>query len=443
MAQESEHLEFKREFVDDIKYTVIAFANTSGGRLWIGVEDDASVCGVSNPDETMLRLTNAIRDAIRPDVTLFTRCQTIQMDGKNVVEVCVQRGTSRPYYLAGKGIRPEGVYIRQGASSVPASETVILNMIRESSGECYEEAVALRQDLTFQKTDAYFRQKKIAFGKAQKRSLKLINADDQFTNLAFLLSDQCTHTIKMAVFDGSTKTVFMDRDETSGALLEQIQSCYAFIDRHNPRHSSFSGLERIDDRAYPVEAIREALLNSIVHRKYELTAPTLISIFDDRMEFVTVGGLPTGIQPDDLGLGVSVLRNRNLGEVFYRLHLIEAYGTGLMKINECYANARVKPKIDISSNAFKITLPNLHYKADSPRTESPTVIREPSPRDRILALLQTQSSITRQDIENALHISQTMAINLVRAMTEKGILVRIGTGKNTRYCMNTQEPTVH
>ena len=153
MAQESDNLEFKREFVDDIKYTVIAFANTRGGKLWIGVEDDASVCGVPNPDETMLRLTNAIRDAIRPDVTLFTRCQTIQMDGKNVVEVCVQRGTSRPYYLAGKGIRPEGVYIRQGASSVPASETMILNMkgrvvAQASEGECVVNGEINMEDLT-------------------------------------------------------------------------------------------------------------------------------------------------------------------------------------------------------------------------------------------------------------------------------------------------------
>ena len=433
MYQESETLEFKREFTDDIKYTIIAFANTRGGKLLIGVEDDSTVCGVSTPDETMLRLTNTIRDAIRPNVTLFTRCQTQEIDGKIIVELTVQRGVSRPYYLLGKGIRPEGVYVRQGASSVPASETTILNMIRESSGEYHEDAVSLEQNLTFRQAEAYFRQKKIAFGNAQKRTLNLINSDGLYTNLALLLSDQCSHTIKMAVFDGSTKTVFRDRGEARGSLLAQLQTCFEFIDRYNRIHSRFNGLERIDERDYPIEAIREALLNAIVHRKYDISASSLINIFDDHIEFVTIGGLPTGIQPDDLGLGISVLRNKKLANIFYRLHLIEAYGTGLMKIHECYADAQIKPKIDISSNAFRISLPNLHFIESSPKSTTLSYHSPNNYKASILELLKNRDYISRKEIEEALHVSQTSAINILRNLTNQGVLIRHGNGKNTRY----------
>ena len=435
MNQENTCLEYKREYIDDIRYTVLAFANTQGGRLLIGLEDDGTVCGVRDPDDTMLRMMNAIRDAIRPDVTLFTRCQTIEIEGKCVVELTVQRGTARPYYLAGKGIRPEGVYVRQGPSSVPASETAILQMIRETAGERYEEAVSIEQELTFRAADVYFRKKKLAFGNAQKRSLKLINDDGLFTNLGWLLSDQCSHSIKLAFFDGSTRTVFRDRTEAKGSLFAQLETCYNFIDRYNRIHSTFVGLERVDERDYPVEAIRESLLNCIVHRKYDIAGSTLISIFDDRMEFVSLGGLPTGIHPDDIGLGVSVLRNHNLAEVFYRLHLIEAYGTGIMKIHECYADAPDKPRIDISSNAFKITLPNLHFGHHSPslqRTSSQPTSAS-NMEESILVLFQTHEILSRKDIEDALHVSQTSVINALRALVSRGLLVRLGMGKNTRY----------
>ena len=184
---ESKTVEYKREYTEDIKYAVVAFANTDGGKIYIGVDDDGHSCGVSEPDKVMLRVTNMIRDVIRPDVTMFTDCGVSEIEGNTVVIVTVLRGTARPYYLAGKGIRPEGVYVRQGSSSVPASETAILNMIKETSGDCYEDSRSLNQQLTFEKTSNYFAKMGIDFGKSQMRTLNLIGKDNTFTNLSMLL----------------------------------------------------------------------------------------------------------------------------------------------------------------------------------------------------------------------------------------------------------------
>ena len=208
MFTENKTTELKREYVDDIKNTAIAFANCDGGTLYVGIEDDGTVRGVEDADGTMLRVTNAIRDAVRPDLTMFLDCRCETMEGKSVICVRVQRGTARPYYLHSKGIRPEGVFVRQGASTVPASEAAILDMIKGTSGDSYEAARSLEQQLTFDQAVAFFRSRNVAFGPTQMRTLHLIGPDGTYTNLAFLLSDQCSHTVKLAVFEGSKKSVF-------------------------------------------------------------------------------------------------------------------------------------------------------------------------------------------------------------------------------------------
>ncbi len=439
---ENKTTEFKREYTDDIKYAVIAFANTDGGKIYIGMNDDGTAAGITDIDDTMLRVTNMVRDVISPDVTMFMDCSVENVGNKQLIVVTVQRGTFRPYYLNGKGVRPEGVYVRQGASSVPASQTAILNMIKETSGDSYEDARSINQKLTFEKTSAYFQRRQIEFGDAQKRTMNIISQDGTYSNLAMLLSDQCVHTIKMAVFEGSQKSVFRDRKELDGSLLQQLEDAYAYIDSYNRTRAEFEGLERIDTRDYPVEALREALLNAVVHRDYSISSPTLISIFDDRIEIVTIGGLVRGVSFEDIMLGVSVLRNQHLANVFYRLKLIEAYGTGMLKISESYADFIVKPKIQVTDNAFKVTLPNINYgKAVHNKQEilmnKPAVAATVDARENVvIELFEEMDTIGRKDAEAALGMSQATAVLVLREMVKKGILVKEGGGKYLRYRLN-------
>lgn len=431
---ESMTTELKREYTDDIKYAVVAFANTDGGKIYVGINDDGSVYGVGSTDATVLRITNMIRDSIRPDVTMFTECAVETMEGKPVVVLTVQRGTARPYYLAGKGIRPEGVYVRQSSSSVPASESAILNMIKETSGDRYEDARSINQQLTFEKAENYFAKRNLPFGDQQKRTLNIIGSDGTYTNLGMLLSDQCVHTIKMAVFDGSRKSVFRDRKELTGSLLTQLEDAYSYIDQFNRTRAEFEGLDRIDKRDYPGEALREALLNAITHRDYSFSGSTLISIFDDRIEFVTIGGLVRGLTFDDIMLGVSALRNQNLANVFYRLNLIEAYGTGILKINESYADCAVKPQFEVTDNAFKITLPNSNYAGERKDVIPPPKVKDKVDRQEILLrLAEKRGYIVRKDVEGALKVSQATAILILRDMVEKGLLIKEGSGKLQKY----------
>lgn len=433
MKQESLNVEYKSEYVEDIKKTVVAFANTSGGKLYIGISDSGEAIGLENPDGVMLKVANTIRDSVKPDVTLFSTCSRDIIDGKNVVVITVQKGTACPYYLTGKGIRPEGVYVRQGSSSVPATEAAILKMIKETSGDNYEEIRSLNQELTFDYCKKEFSGANIKIEQSQMKTLGLIGGDNLFTNLGLLLSDQCVHTIKLAVFEGATKQIFKDRYEFKGSLLQQLRECYALIDRYNRTRAEFEGLNRIDMRDYPQVAIRESLLNTIVHRDYSFSGSTLISIFDDRVEFVTIGGLVRGMSQSDMLLGVSILRNKNLANVFYRLQLIEAFGTGIPKIMESYEDCPVSPKIEISDNAFKITLSSILYK---PHSTDKYSIAEPiytEGEQKVLDIFITKDTITRRDIEAAVSVSQPMAVKHLKSLLNKEAIVKIGTGKNTKY----------
>lgn len=430
---ENNNTEFKREFVDEVKKTVIAFANTAGGKIYIGVDDDGSAVGVSDPDDVMLKCSNAIRDAIRPDITMFVNYSVETIANKQVVVIDVQRGTSIPYYLESKGIRPVGVYVRQGASSVPASETAILKMIKETDGDKYENARSIQQELTFNSAKKEFETDSVSFNEQTMRTLKLISDDGVYTNLGLLLSDQCPHTIKAAVFEGTNKFVFKDRAEFNGSLLEQINSAYEYINRYNRTRSEFEGIHRIDIRDYPVEAIREALLNSVVHRDYAFSASILISIFDDRIEIVSIGGLVRGITKDEIFMGLSVQRNEALANVFYRLNLIEAFGTGIPKIFRLYEGFNVKPSIETSDNAFKIILPNTVSAKEMISVAKP---KRSLTDDDILQAFRRTGVVTRSGIEEYANISQAGASRIVRRLLDEGKITKIGNGKSSRYIIN-------
>lgn len=325
------------------------------------------------------------------------------------------------------------MYIRQGASSVPATETAILKMISETSGDNYKEIRSLNQELTFEYFSKEFKEANINIENAQMRSLGLIGEDGLYVNLGLLLSDQCIHTIKLAVFEGTTKEIFKDRYEFRGSLFKQLRECYSFIDRYNRTRSEFKGLKRIDIRDYPTTAIRESLLNSIVHRDYSFSGSTLISVFDDRIEFVTIGGLVRGISRDDMLLGVSILRNKNLANIFYRLKLIEAFGTGIPKIMESYKNCSLSPKIETTDNAFKITLFNKLYQTENSSQPTESRMFYTEGEQRVLDIFLTKEMIKRIDVEKALSVSQPMAVKHLKSLLDKEAIVKIGNGKNIRY----------
>lgn len=345
-------------------------------------------------------------------------------------------------------MRPEGVYVRQGYSAVPATDAAIRQMIKETDGDRFEAMRSMNQELTFEVAEKEFQLRKVEFGIQQMRTLKLIDKDGLYSNLAMLLSDQCVHTIKVAVFQGKDQTVFKDRREFSGALMKQMNDVYDYIDFHNQTHATIEKLLRIDVRDYPEIAVREALLNLLVHRDYAFSASALISIYEDRMEFISIGGLMPGIELEDVMAGISICRNPDFANVFYRLHLIEACGTGISKIIGAYADVAEKPVIETTRNTFKIVLPNINVLCEKTDTPEPEVKDEKNPEtdeedtqklsdeeEKVLEYAENCEDFTKNDVVSLLKVSASTAARVIRGLVEKNFLKRNGKARSTYYTL--------
>lgn len=450
MAYESENREYKEQFTEDAYKTVIAFANTGGGILYIGINDLGSVVGVDNVDDSYTRLTNGIRDSIAPDITMFIR-YVLRED--NVIEIHVGEGSYKPYYIKKKGLKPTGVYVRQGASTVQASSEQIRRMIKDAYGDVFEELRAMNQNLTFSAMEESFQKRNIPFSEEKFTSLGLRNpADKQYTNLAWLLSDQCQHTLKIAVFAGEDKSIFKDRREFSGSIFRQLEEGYAYLQLVNRTAGRFSGLERIDLTDYPEEALREALLNAVIHRDYSLRGSIIINANDACMEFISLGGLLAGLSKEDICNGISLPRNKKLAELCLRLKLIESYGTGIGKIYRAYQDCDRKPELIITPNTFKLILPNRNSEQDKsekerkrkstysyppifPSYDNRLMEQEHSykalslQKKTVLSYLEEHKSMSEKELQELLQIRKTRAYLLSREMQEEGLIVIEGRGE--------------
>ena len=433
MQYESERIEYKSQMIDDIYKEVIAFANTDGGVIYLGIDDKGNLIGIDNVDETYTRLTNGIRDAIAPDVTMFVRY--VLQDNK-VIQIEVAEGSYKPYYLKSKGMKPTGVYVRQGASSVQASPDQIRQMIKESDGDNYEDSRSLDQDLTFSAAETAFQRYGVEFSIEKYRVLG-ITQNDIFTNLALLLSDQCLHTTKIAVFKDEFCTEFRDSKEFGGSVFKQFEDSVTYLALCNRTASTIKGVVRTDKKDYPEEAIREALLNAIVHRDYSFSGSIIINVNDSKMEFISLGGLLPGLSTEDIRIGVSQPRNKKLAEVFHRLRLIESYGTGIRRIFKLYENCPIQPVIEVTANAFKIVLPNMNAcgavaeRVPEAAEKAPVAI---TPQMKtVLDYLAEYGEMTDEDLQELLNIKKTRAYLLARQMNENGLIDIIGRGAAKKY----------
>ena len=234
-------------------------------------------------------------------------------------------------------------------------------MIDDFDVATYEEKRSSEQELTFETLKRVCELNGVEFNPEKYRSLGFIRKeDDIYTNIALLFSDQCSHTIKIAVFSDEACTVFCDSREFGGSVLKQIEDTVNYLALYNKTSSVTKCVDSEDKQDYPEEAIREALLNAIIHRDYRYSGSIIINVTERKMEFISLGGLFPGLVPDDIRSGISQPRNKNLADAFHRLRLIDSYGTGIRRIIGLYSDCPEHPRIEVTTNTFKIILPNMN-----------------------------------------------------------------------------------
>lgn len=419
MLNESDKLEFKREVNNSLVKEVVAFANTKGGTIIVGYDDDGKLIGLDNAKEQLENISNKLHDSIEPNIDFLVNLKLKTEDNKEIIIIEVLQGTNKPYYIKSKGMIPEGVYIRFDNTSRPSTSDMIKEMIISSSSVSFEKNISINQDLTFIYSEKIFKEKGLAFGEVEKRNLGLITEKGMYTNLALLLSDECPYTIKMAVYPDNTKKEFLDTKETmTGSILQSLEEAYSYLKINNKVKSTIVGINRVETSEYSNEVLRECLLNTIGHRDYEIPGSTLIHIFKDSIEFLSLGGLVNGLTIEDIKIGSSASRNPKLINILHRLGLVEAYGSGIPRVMESYRLSAKKPEIIVAPHSFLIRIPKL-----SPNDEEQT----------ITTYLKNNLKVTRDETEKLLNVQKVKAVNILNNLLEKNIIVKEGKGKNTTY----------
>jgi ATP-dependent DNA helicase RecG len=431
LAPEGKTLEFKRDLSSPqgVLRTLVAFANTAGGTLLIGVEDGSrSVCGLQDVLADEERLANLIADAIEP--RLVPDIEILPWRNTQLLAVIVHPSPSRPHHLKREGAE-QGSYVRVGSSNRRADAALIAEMRRYALGESFDEQPL--PELDSEAIDFRAASESFAPARVLKRgdlgTLRLLTRH-QGRNVptvggVLLFGQNRLNTfpdawIQVGRFAGTDRSRILDHAELTGPLIPALDAAQAFIRKHLQRAAEIGDLRRSDRWSLPLVAVREALINAVAHADYaQRGAPIRVALYDDRLEIENPGLLPFGLDVDDIRRGISRLRNRVIGRVFHELGLIEQWGSGIQRMTAaCLDAGLAAPELEEIGLRFRVTL----------RTTPMTATKVDALDQAILDLLADLAGHTTAEIAH--HIARTTRATRTRlvALIERGLVREIGSG---------------
>lgn len=436
---ESEIVEFKRNWTENIKKELVAFANTLGGDLYIGVGDAGEIVGVDQPDRTAERVISMARDNIYPSVMPLLSFKRIREGDKTVVAVHVMPGTDKPYCTDPSDIGT--IYVRVGTFSMTASYAQVSRFVAQANPVVWESRVATEQALTFEFCRAFALSKNLNFNPTQDFFYGFVDPKSRsYTNLAYLCSDENPHKIVIAVFADEEKAQLLKSETLSGSILKCLQDAQEFIlgecllRMEKPTDGS---LERQNRYSVPPDAVREALVNMVAHRDYTRTPPCVIHLTPSRVLFFSVGG-PADLTEEEILLQIATnCRNVRLANFLKALHLMKGTGSGFCTIRSAYNNIPLRQLIQVLDTSFLISLPRQILPVEVRRfptyADVMALDSQTSVEARIIDLIRKNGPLTRAQIEEQLTIPRTTANYWLNKLNEKQQIIREGSGRNTRY----------
>ena len=415
--KENKSLEFKATITNSFLKTVSAYSNFRGGEILFGVNDDGSVCGIDNPDQVCLDIENRINDSIAPKPDFEIDID----DSKKIIRLVVREGQYKPYLYKGKAYR------RSDTASIEVDQAELKELVLQGSNLYFEELPCGRDDLTFQELSAKL-MKNLDIKVVSEdilRTLGLFTKDKKFNNAAALLSDENDfYGIDIARFGNSINEI-MDRETISKtSVLKQYDAALNMIKRYY-QYEEISEIERKKVDLVPETAYREAIANALIHRDWSINSHIRISLFSDKIEIKSPGGLPRGITAEEYMKGdISCLRNPILGNVFFRLHYIEMFGMGVRRILLAYKDAKIKPKFEITDNVISVILP---VTADQYHVTNDEA--------KVMSALENGEQLSSSEIAKVTGYTKSKVLRLIEHLKEKDYIKIIGNGRGTKYSL--------
>ena len=412
--RETRTIEFKEAITNTFLKTVSAFSNYDGGVILFGVDDNGNVRGLSEVKQACLDIENKINDNISPQPDYI-----LEIQNDNTISLTVKPGVHKPYLYKSKA------YKRNDTATIEVDTLELSRLILEGKNIRFEELPCRDQALTF---DVLHQKLKESiqietFNQDTLKTLNLYDNENGYNNAAGLLADKNHFPGIDIVRFGENISIIQKRStfENISVLSAYDKTIEVFKDYY--QYEVVQGIERKKIEKIPEEAFREAVANALIHRAWDVESQIRVLMFDDRLEVISPGGLPSGISETEYLSGrISVLRNRNLANVFYRLGFVEIFGTGITRIKQLYENGLRKPDFEVTENTIKIILPvfeeNLHLTEDE---------------QAVYKILSRTILKPISEIAPYVSFGKSKTTQLLKDMNKKGVIAVEGKGRGTKY----------
>lgn len=442
---ESELLELKRQLPTSgqVIKTIVAFCNTRGGQIIIGVDDDLNIVGLPQieMDRILESFDQAIFNSCHPHIIPQIYVRTF--DHKSVVVIEVSEGMNKPYFIKSEGVE-QGTYIRVGRHTRLATPEIIQELKWRANGIDYEKLPIYEssiEDISVNLVSSFLeaRQSK-AEAMLDEQILKSYNIvsleqgrlypsilgllifgknPQQFLSEAMII---CSH------FRGTAGRDTIATIDCEGTLFNQFQQAIYFIEQRLNKSFTITKLQRDEKLEIPIVAIREVLLNMIVHRNYHIKAPSKIAIYDDRIEFFSPGRFSALIDQDNLRSGITYLHNPAICKIFREVKYIEKLGSGFITIfDTCKEAGLIEPEIHEGHSYIKCIL--YREKIHQMRTS----LHKKDNGTNILTIFNDEKELTIQQVADLLKVSRPTAVRKLNSLIAEGIVERVGSTKSLRY----------
>ena len=412
--RETRILEFKETITNTFLKTVSAFSNYEGGVILFGIDDDGKVKGMADVKQSCLDIENKINDSISPQPDY-----KIEIQSDNTIKLTIKSGIQKPYLYKSKA------YKRNDTATIEVDTLEFSRLVLEGKNIRFEELPCKEQKLTFEILHQKLKES-IQIETFNKDTLKTLNLYDNtngYNNAAGLLADKNHFPGIDIVKFGENISIIQKRATFDNRSILKVYDKTIEIFKDYYSYEVIQQAERKNIEKIPETAFREAIANALIHRVWDVESQIRVLMFDDRIEIISPGGLPAGITEEEYLSGkISVLRNRNLANVFYRLGFVEIFGTGITRIKQIYEAGLQKPDFEVSENTIKIMLPVLEENINLTEDER-----------AVYKILSKTVLKPISEIAPYVSFGKSKTTQLLKTMGDKGVVAVEGKGRGTKY----------
>lgn len=424
--------EFKEILNEALEKEVIAFLTKNGGNIYIGVSNNGEVVGIKdNLDELQLKIKDRIKNNIKPSTLGLFDIDIENYDGKNIIHITVANGKEKPYFLRKEGMTPSGCFIRVGSSVESLTENQIMEYYSKRTKNSLTKIASPNQKLSFSELKIYYLEQGYEISDNFLQQLNLFTEDNKYNYIAYLLSDNNGISIKVATYSGTDSYDLIENEEFGYCSL--IKSTKFIIDKFNLVNRTFTKItsrERQEQEMFDKVAVREAIVNAIVHNRWEREVSPRFEIFSDHISITSSGGLSENLTKEEFLKGYSSPVNPELMRVFKDLNLVEQLGTGIRRILKYYNE-------DIyvfTPNFIKVDIP--YNENNLSKKEKPVEYDLNSTELQILSMIKNNESITQEEMADKMNLNRVSITKNVKKLKEKGLVVREGSNKSGIWKLN-------